>query len=104
MENVGWEGVLYLYLGFLWPPVATSLIYLLRRKVILNESIYWTVGILGGYAAAILVPFALWLAVALGEVAGAWKTADLLPEPGFWLFYSFLAPVVWSHFAATKRG
>lgn len=57
MDGVGWGGVAFIWLSFLWPVISTAVIYALRASSspIIHKGRYWVFSIAGGYVAAYLV-------------------------------------------------
>jgi|SRR5690606_22496742 len=57
MDGVGWGGVAFIWLSFLWPVVSTALVYALKSTSlpIRNKAAYWLCSIVGGYVSIFVV-------------------------------------------------
>ena len=54
MDGVGWGGVVFIWLSFLWPIIATTFVYALKGRSLqaVQKGKYWILSIAGGYALA----------------------------------------------------
>ena len=61
MDGVGWGGMVLIWLSFLWPIVATVLVYALKAtsSPISNRAAYWLCSVVGGYISAFLVGYVM---------------------------------------------
>lgn len=66
MDGVGWAGVVFIWLSFLWPIIASVLIYALKFKSapIARETYYWIMSIACGYTGSLIASIGIRLIAA----------------------------------------
>ena len=98
MNGVGWGGVLFIWLSFLWPIIVSVVVCFLIKKS-KGTSKYWLISIFGGY-------FSVWL---IGSTFKVITLPDLQSNSSifenivFVVFgVSLVAPVLVSLYASKK--
>jgi len=98
MDGVGWGGVLFIWISFLWPILAALIIFVIRKDG--NGSFkYWAISILGGYLFAWLIYIASSILVGLlyQSSTGAIQYFVFMS-----MALSFLAPLLMSFYVSKK--
>lgn len=98
MNGVGWGGVIFIWVSFLWPVFAAVVVFVTRKSVS-GSFKYWATSIFGGYISVWLI------GTALGFIVTPLYQGNpsLLQYFGFFVIVlSFVAPIFVSFYVSKK--